>query len=418
MRRVILGAAIAAMLTGSHPALAQSSNPFRPVVHVNESVVTEFDIQQRARFLQLLGAEDTGRTAAETAVIEDRLRLQAARGMGIRPSDEAVAAAKEEFASRGGLSTADFEQLLRQNGVDPEIFHDFILSGVGWREVVRTRVVPMVRVSDTEAEQEFQRIVATPRVTAVLVSEMIIPIPEGQDSQAMALAEELSRSIRSESDFAAAARQYSATPSRDEGGRLPWTPLDNLPPSLRPILLSLQPGQISQPLSIPGAVVLFYLRDTRGTVRPGARDQVLEYVHLRLANPAEAARTASVVRSCGDLFVQARELPAEQLSHQTLPQAQVPADTALYLASLDADEAVATPAGDVVMLCKRTPALLAQGETQPAVPVPPGAAEQPQADPDAPPELDQVRDLLFNRKVNAAADAHLAELRANAIIRR
>ncbi|WP_294925750.1 peptidylprolyl isomerase [uncultured Paracoccus sp.] len=416
MRRAILGAAMAAMMLGGQAALAQS-NPFRPVVYVNDSVVTEFDIQQRARFLQLLQAPDTSRAAAERAVIEDRLRMQAADSIGIRPTDEAIDEALAEFAGRGGLDTAQFEQLLRQNGVDPQIYHDFIVSGVVWRDVVRARVVPTVRVSDAEVEQEFQKIVQTPRVTDVLLSELIIPAPEGQEAQAMGLAEDILANVSSESEFAAAARQYSAVQSREEGGRLPWTPLANLPPSLQPIVLSLQPGSVSQPLTVPGAVVLFMLRDTRGVVRSGARDQVLEYVHLRHGDPAEAARIAATVRSCGDLFVRANGLPADRLVHETRNLGAIPQNIGLYLASLDDDEATAF-GGEVVMLCKRTPALMASADEQPQVPVAPDEPAEQAPDSNALPDLDTVRNVVFNRKISNAADAYLAELQANAIIRR
>lgn len=419
MRRVILGAAIAAMLAVGQPAFAQS-NPFRPVVYVNDSVVTEFDIQQRQRFLQILGSAEVDRAAAEKAVIEDRLRMQAAKAMNIRPSDEAIEAALTEFAGRGGLSVEQFGQLLGQNGVDAEIFRDFIISGVAWREVVRARIVPTISVSEAEIQQEFTRIATTPRVTSVLLSELIIPAPEGQEAQALQLAESIAANSSNESEFAAAARQYSATASREEGGRLPWTQLDNLPPSLRPVILSMQPGQVSQPLTVTGAVVLFMLRDTRGTVNPGARDQVLEYMLVRLGNAPEAARLASLSRTCGDLFVQTRSLPSDRITHETAPQSAIPGNLAIYLASLDNNETALVgdaASADLLMLCKRSPALLVEGSTaQPQVPVTEG--EQAQPDPDALPGSADVRDAIFNRMISNAADAYLAELRANAIIRR
>lgn len=415
MRRVILGAIMTAMLTASQPVLAQS-NPFHPVVYINDSVVTEFDIQQRLRFLQLLGAPQTDRASAEKAVVEDRLRMQAAKSMGIAPSAQAITAAVAEFASRGGLTPDQFEQLLRQNGIDSQVFLDFIASGVAWRDVVRARIVPMVRVSDAEIQREFTTIVQTPRVTDVLLSEMIIPAPPGQEGEALALAEDLSARIRNEGDFSAAAQQYSATQSREQGGRLPWTPLANLPPSLQPIITGMQKGHVSQPLTVEGAVVLFMLRDTRGTVQAGARDQVLEYLHLRLGNPAEAARIHAGLRDCSDLFLQARNLPPELLIHETRNLAAIPSGTALALATLDADEATVA-AGDIIMLCKRSPALLAQADRQPSVPVTEGEAAGEDATSTVPQE-DQVRDIVFNRKIANAADAFLAELLADAVIRR
>lgn len=422
MRRVILGVAMAALLAGAGPVLAQS-NPFRPVLYINESVVTQFDIEQRMRFLELLRSAQADRATAEKAVIDDRLRMIAGKQMGIKPTDEQINAALAEFAARGNLDTEQFNQLLRQSNIDPAIFRDFIVSGVVWRDVVRRRIVPMVQVSDAEIDQEFKKIVNTPRIDDVLISEMVIPTPEGEAERMHDEVERLAASIRSESDFAAAARQYSATRSAEDGGRLPWTALANLPPSLRPILLSLQPGQISQPLTVPGAIVLFYMRDTRGSVRAGAQDQVLDYLRLRLGNPAEAQRISQGLRNCNDLYIAAQSLPADRLLAEKGNLGSIPADAGLALATLDPDEATVL-GGDVLMLCSRMPALLAEADLRPAVPVtPPGARPGEGAVPNAPdenavPARDEVRDEVFNRKIGAAADAYLAELRADAIIRR
>ena len=54
-----------------------------------------------------------------------------------------------------------------------------------------------------------------------LLSELVIPAPPGQEAQAQAIAQRLSETVRSEAQFAAAARQYSAVPTAPEGGRLP-----------------------------------------------------------------------------------------------------------------------------------------------------------------------------------------------------
>ncbi|MCU7428091.1 peptidylprolyl isomerase [Paracoccus denitrificans] len=422
MRRILLGAAMAAMLAagGVAPAFAQG-NPFQPLVYVNDSVVTRYELDQRMRFLQILRAPDGDRASAEQALIDDRLRLFAARQMGIAASDAQIDAGLAEFAGRANMDVEEFTRALAQAGVEQQTFRDFIAAGVVWRELVRQRLVPQVQVSDAELDQEMQRVIETPRITHVALSELIIPAPPGQEAQAMRLAESLVQSVRSEADFAAAARQHSATPSAENGGRLPWAPLENLPPSLRPIILSMQNGQISQPLTVEGAVVLFYLRDSRGTLRPGAKEQVLDYVRFRLASTAEANRIAALSDTCADLFVHARNLPPEQIQRQTLSQGQIPTAEAIRLAVLDDNESTIVSQGgsaEILMLCKRQSALLAGNAQEAPVPVTAEGEEGAAPDPDALPDREQMRGQIFSRKVGQAADNYLAELRANAIIRR
>ena len=73
MRRILLGAAMAAMLTGTGlgPALAQG-NQFQTLVYVNDAAVTRYELDQRLRFMQVLRAPDNTPETAEKALIDDR----------------------------------------------------------------------------------------------------------------------------------------------------------------------------------------------------------------------------------------------------------------------------------------------------------------------------------------------------------
>ncbi|CAM3098729.1 peptidylprolyl isomerase [Paracoccus nototheniae] len=423
MRHFLSGIALAAVIATGAVAPAMAQNLFAPVVYVNDSAVTGYEVDQRMRFMQAIGAPLADADAARQALIDDRLRVQAATEIGVEITPEGLQEGLEEFAGRAGLDAAGFIAQLERAGIEDGVFRDFVEAGTVWREVVRARLLPQVRVSDAEVDQELQRAIETPVIDRVLLSELIIPAPPGQEAQALQLAERIAGSRPNEAQFAEAARQYSATPSAQAGGRLDMLALDNLPPSLRPIVTALQPGQVSQPLPVEGAVVLFFLRDIQGTVRAGAREQVLDYMTLRLASVADAARLAATVRGCDDLYGQAGPDIAPQIQRQTASQGAIPQGTAARLASLDPGEAGVVPVGagaDLVMLCSRQPALAAQAEVATtALPEDGVEAAVPQpSQPEGIPTREAVRSQLFNLKVNAAAEGYLADLRADAIIRR
>ncbi|WP_348524501.1 peptidylprolyl isomerase [Paracoccus sp. R12_1] len=410
---------MASLLIGAAaPAAAQ--NPFEPIVYVNDKAVTRYELQQRMRFMEVLGSPADTATA-EQALIDDRLRMFAAGQLGIEVTDEGLQAGLEEFASRAGLSAAEFTAALERAGVEPQVYRDFVTAGIAWRGVIRARLLPQVDVSDAEVDQELKRQVETPIVTRVLLSELIIPAPEGQEQAAMNRARSIAGSNPSEAQFAAAARQYSASGTASSGGQLNWLAIENLPPSLRPVILSLRPGQTSQPLNVPGAVVLFQLRDTQGTLRPGAREQVLDYMTLRLASSTEAAQLAARARSCDTLYSEAGSA-AGAIQRQTQSQNAIPTLIATQLASLDDNEAAVVNYGnaaELVMLCSRQPAILAEAQNDVATTaLPDDGVEAAVPDAQALPDREVVREELFNRKASTAADAYLAELRADAVIRR
>ncbi|MBK4214559.1 peptidylprolyl isomerase [Paracoccus caeni] len=422
MRHLLSGIAISATLLLGTVAPVAAQNLFEPVIYINNTAITRFEVDQRQRFMRILGAPNTTPEEATEALIEDRLRNWSAKQMGIQPTEEGVQAGLEEFAGRANMSGAEFVAALEGAGIDPETFRDFVVSGMVWREVVRARIVPQINVTDADVDQEYKRQIETPILSRVLISELIIPAPQGQEQQAMGLARQIASSSPNEAAFAAAAREYSASESREMGGRLGWMNIDNLPPGLRPVLASLQPGQVSQPIGIEGAVILFFMRDTAGTLRPGAGEQVIDYMTLRMASTNAAAELAARTRNCNDLYVQAGPQVAPQVQRQTISQGQIPQLIATQLASLDDDEAAVVNYGnaaDLVMLCSRQPALVAEMDQGVATTaLPDDGVEAAVPNPNALPSRQEIRDSVFNRKANAAADAYLAELRADAIIRR
>ena len=422
MRHFLSGFALAAALTATAPAPMLAQNPFEPVVYVNNAAITRYEVGQRQRFMQILGAPNTTEAEAQQALVDDRLRNHAARQLGIVPTDEGLQNGLEEFASRAGMSAAEFTAALENAGVEPQAYRDFVSAGLVWRSVIRERMVPRIEVSDAEVDQELRRQVETPILSRVLISELIIPAPPGQEQQAMNLARQIAGASLSSDQFEAAARQYSAAESAQAGGRLAWVNIENLPPALRQVISALQPGQTTQPLTVEGAVVLFHLRDSQGTLRPGATEQVIDYATLRLASASEAATLAAQTRSCDDLYVQAGPQAAAQVQRQTVSQGAIPALIGQRLATMDRDEAGVVDYGndaDVVMLCSRQPALVADMAADvPTTALPDDGVEAAVPDTDALPTRDAVRDEIFNRKANAAAEAYLAELRAEAIIRR
>lgn len=477
----VLGAAAVTATLGLGGALmlprGAEAGPFAPVVYVNNAAVTQYELDQRIRFMQVLRAPGADRESALKALIEDRLKLDAARQIGIAVSDQGLEQGLADFAGRANMDVGQFTEALARDGVDRQAYRDFVKAGVAWREVVRQRVVPRVQVTDREVEQAMKRDIETPITTAVLLSELVMPAPPGQEAAVLARGRQLSETITTEGAFAAAARRYSAVPTAPRGGRLEWTPLADLAPGLRQIIEGMRPNSISQPLTVPGAVVLFYLRDTRGRLRAGATDQTVEYVTLAVPSAADGAQVLARADSCGKVFVEANRYAGDVISQQTMPLSAVPLDIAQRLASLDPNEGTVIDYGAgarVVMLCRRTPTLadepVAAFESLPGLPQParrpdpvPGAAGQPgaagataaggsaeaaanadrattPAAAEAPnaanaatdaaaaaglasadPPLQsraQVREAIFNRKINAAADAYLAELRADAVIRK
>lgn len=387
-----------AILSAAPPATAQGQ--FAPRVIINERVVTNFEFEQRLLMLTLFGAPGNREEEALKGLIDDRLREGAALALGIAASEEDVRAGMTEFAARANLSAEEFITALNRAGVETETFRDFVLAGILWREVVRARFLPRAQITETEIDRALAQSSGTAAVR-VLLSEIIIPAPPGQEAAARARAERIRAEAQGEAAFASAARRFSAAGTAGRGGRLDWIPIANLPPALAGAVLGLGPGGVSQPIDIQGAVALFQLRAIEETASREPASVVVEYAEFFLPEGpnalAEAERVRQRVDTCDDLYAVAKGLPEERLTRTSATMAEVPQDVGLELARLDANEVstamVRGGARVVLMLCGRNPQI------------------------EEAPTRDAIRDQLRNQRLAAYADGYLEELRADAIIR-
>ena len=381
-----------------------AQNLFAPVAQVDEAVITEFEVQQRSRFLQVLNSPGGDRASVVEELIRDRLRVAETRQRGASLNEGALEQGLIDFAARANLTVEEFTAGLESAGVARETFRDFVAVSLIWRDYIRARFGSRVQISEDEIDRAVNQVNSASGIE-VLVSEIIIPAPPDRAQAVLAQAEEIAQST-TEAEFSSFARRFSATASRGRGGRLDWLPIAELPASLRPLLLALGQGEVTQPLPIPNAVALFQLRDIREIGAPAQEYDAVEYAayYINGGRTPEALGIARNIRAsvdrCDDLYGIAKGKPENVLDRGSLPPDEIPEDIAIELAKLDPGEvstALTRANGNTLvflMLCGRTPAL----------------------------EEDQVIDReavaaqLRNQRLTAFSDNLLAELAAEANI--
>ena len=317
------------------------------------------------------------------------------------PSEEEVLDGMSEFAGRADLTREEFIQALEARGVAAQTFRDFVRAGLSWRLLVQARFTGRVNLSEDEIDRALGA--SGGSSVRVLLSEIIMPAPPPQAEAVRARAERISE-ITSEAEFSAQARRFSATASRGAGGRLPWQNLEDLPPVLRPLVLALAPGEVTDPIPIPNAVALFQLRDIEETGFTPPTYAAIEYAAYYMPGGrsdetlARARVLASQVDRCDDLYGVAKGQPEEVLDRETLPPSEIPTDIAFELSKLDPGEvstALTRSNGQTLvflMLCGRT------AEINEDV------------------DRDQFALGLRNQRLNSLAESYLAQLRADARI--
>ncbi|MEM5474970.1 peptidylprolyl isomerase [Pacificibacter sp. AS14] len=380
-----------------------AQNLFAPVAQVNDSVVTAYELQQRVQLMSVLGGGVTDKVALDS-LIDERLKVDAAKRANIEPDDKATAKAIDDFASRGNLAPEQFLSLLNKNGVSNQTFRDFVVSGLAWRDYARARFVSRVNVSESDIDRAL-RDNGPSGGLLVSMSEIFLPARDDKERAASELLAKQIAANPSIAAFAAAARKYSVAPSgKEKSGRMSPTPLGNLPAPLRTAATTLKPGEVSAPLSTGNAIGIFQLRGLSEIDTPTPRATSIEYAAYYIAGGRSesglkaASKLRASVDTCDDLYGIAKGSPASVLDIDTLPLSEIPADVAKELAQLDPGEssiALTRSNGETLvflMLCERT------------------------FEKSANVDRETVKSGLQSARIGAMADSHLAELRADATI--
>lgn len=390
-----LGAVVALMLGLTGPMLCGPAlaGPFDPVITVNDRVVTQYELDQRLLFLQILRQPGDLEEMARTTLIEDRLRMFAAKDAGVKLTPDQIMGGMTEFAGRANLSPEEFMELTGQMGLDPESFRDFVEAGMVWREVVRAKYAGTVTITESEIDRAIANLQPTGAIKLKLI-EITLPATGQDQSAAIAQARKIQSQITDEAGFAAAARANG-------GGATGWTMLADLPEEARKALERQAPGSMTAPVKFDDKVVIYWVSE-RGedpvAANAGPWVDYAQYLVPEGANAeAELAAARARVDSCDDLYTVNKGQPADRVIRESQPQSAVGGDVGAVLATLDAGETAARISRGgwrvMVMLCSRGPA------------------------PDLVPDREIIREQLLNQRLSSLADIYLEELRSEAILK-
>jgi peptidyl-prolyl cis-trans isomerase SurA len=381
------------------PGAAQQ--PFAAAATVNGQAITNFQVQQRARFFGLLRAPNADAQGATDVLIDEALQVQAARAAGVELTAEDLDAGLVEFAGRANLSPDAFIAALEQEGVAAETFRDFVRNGLYWRNLVQERFGPQSRPNEAEVRRTLARGGAAN--VRVLLSEIALPLtPENQAEQA-ALAQRLSDTISGQAAFEQAARTYSKSNSARSGGRIDYVDLNALAPPIASQVLTLAPGEISDPVNLGSFIGLFILRGLDDSPVNAPTALSVDYAEYLIPGGRTAqtlgiaAQLQDRIDACDDLYGVLPNAGQGQLTRQTVPTSSLAGDLRQELAKLDEGEVSTLLTRDgflrFIMMCGR----------------------EVEADDEAFTRLGQQ---LLNQRLGSYADGLLAELRADAIITR
>ena len=373
---------------------AKSESLFDPIISVDRTAITKYELNQRIRFFEIVQRSNNDENQARESLIEDRLKIAAANRANIKLTPETLKQAMSDFAKNANHNLKQLLSDLAKEGIDEQTFRDYVKVGVTWRNLINGRFLSRSNPTQAEIDRALAS-TGTPGGIKVLLTEIVLSAPPDQIMKARQTANRLTR-IKSTSMFSEQARLLSVSQSRKNGGKLEWTNLNDLPEGLRPIISGLRPGQVTTPLEIPNAIVLFQLLDVAETTFSLPKTIAIEYAHL--SGPISSIMLASkMADTCDDLYGVVKNNEELTLIIESKVPDQIIHEIALRLNGLDENEQSMLLTknlvqADMIMLCSRVYSVLEDISRS------------------------QVTENLRSARLTSLADGYLAELRSNADI--
>ncbi|MDD2713782.1 MAG: peptidylprolyl isomerase, partial [Simplicispira sp.] len=279
------------------------------VAVVNSEPVTNHEVSVRLARIQAQMARQGGaqptpevlaREVLERTILE-KAQLQAARELGIKVDDLAVAQAEQGVARQNSVTPQEMHRRLAADGISPERFREDLRSQLVLQRLREREVEARVRVSDLEIDRylQNQQPAAAQANAAIELAQVLVPVPENASpaeiAQLQARAQSVADKARAGEDFAALARAHSAAPESAAGGGMGMRLADRYPELFVQATQALPVGGVAGPLrSGAGFHVLKVLDKSQGGVPAMAMQTHAR--HILLTTGPQLSETAAAQR--------------------------------------------------------------------------------------------------------------------------
>ena len=332
-----------------------AKDTFAPAIQVDEMIITQYEIDQRALFFELLKFPGNHKKEAEKSLIDDRLKFRAAQKSNVEVNPAALIFELEMFAKRANLTIDQFSKRLKKEGVDRITWENYMQIPILWFETINRKFSS--KISSSMLSRNIENQSGSTSEIQVLLTEIIIPVQIGFEDEANQKIEDL-RKIRSLKKFSEAAFSNSVAPTREVGGKIKWQNLSNLPSVVRPLIAGLSIGEVTEPLPIAGGLAIFQLRDLREDSRK-SRSKFVDYAEFTFKKNTKTKNLIiNNVMICDDLYSFLNRIKKADLKRNNVMENSLSKKLSNVLSELDKNEFIIqendSTAAKLLMVCGRS----------------------------------------------------------------
>lgn len=410
--------ALSMLLAGALPLHATAQDAFEIVAVVNDDVISSMDIEDRITLvLGTTGQPNVPEIRKQfhkrilQQLIDETLKLQAAERYSILVAQDDIDGAIARIEQSQNKPKGSLESSVRGKNLPIDSFYKQIKGEVAWSKILSRKVRQDVVLSDDEVFRTQQRLARGKKMTELQIASIILPKTQGlSDEQTLGIARDIRSQLINGADAPSLIQQYyDRIPL--EFGPLTWVQREMLNPDISQAIRGAKVGSIAEPIKTPAGYQIIRVLDQRTTnVNPGSNAEVaVKQIVLKLSDSSQkdevdammgiARSVAKYPGSCTETGLggmkDVQDLDIEVNFIRTTLRNMAP-DVRTMLEPMGVTqitEPFATPDGiHLLMLCERIdmPAPL--------------------------PKAEEVKQVLFQEKMELEAEKYLRTLRREAFI--
>lgn len=305
-------------------------NQMRIAAVVNNEVITVRDLVTRLDFViitsRLPNKPETRKRLLKQvlrSLIEERLKLQEAKRLGLKVSKKEVRTALGRIEKANNIPQGKLMAVMARQGADAQTLIEQITSALAWRKVVVRKIRPRIRISNEEILEFIERARSNQGRTRYRVFEIFLAVDTpDQDGEVLKAAQRLFEQIKIGSSFTQIARQFSQSATASVGGDLGWIEPGSLPKIIDNRLSRMKTGQVAGPIRTIDGYYIISLRARKVIAAANPANVVVSLTQVTLRFPPKAseadknsqrslARTISeTASSCADMEKLSKEIGA------------------------------------------------------------------------------------------------------------
>lgn len=198
-------------------------------------------------------------------LIEEQLKMQEAKRNKIEISDEEIQDGLKIIAEQNKFAPEQFTGLLKKAGIAQQTLLNQIEAQLAWNKYVKDVLRSRVDVSETDVDVRLERMKSKVGQTEYLVSQIFLPLDNPKrNAEVEQFAGRMAKELQAKkAPFGPVAAQFSKAAGAEKGGSLGWIQEGQLGDDLDKVLVTLQEGQITDPIKTQAGLYLLYLQKKR-----------------------------------------------------------------------------------------------------------------------------------------------------------